>query len=290
MLQIDSLNADNNVTKLATQKYITPEVVTIATLNANKESYQGKLIQIDNVNFRDAGLGLTFADGTNQVSGDRALKNTDGDTINVRTSGYANFANDTLPLGNGSFIGICTQYNADLQLIIRTPSELTLNGPIPVIINKNFDDNSITSGGWTTQIVTGTFNWVIGTTGGTYAQISNYVSPNNTASESWLISPSLDLSTSTTPSLQFRNAWKYTGAPLQLMISTNYDGVSAPSTATWTDISSQAVWSAGSFAWANSGVINLSSYLQPTVYIAFKYTGSNTSGSTWEIDDIKIQK
>ncbi len=290
MLQIDSLDADNNIVKIATQKYRTPEIVTIANLNANMEGYQGKLIQIDNVKFVERGLGMSYADGTNQVSVSRFLEDINAAQAEVRTSGYANFANDTLPNGNGSFIGICAQYNSGIQLLIRNPNELSLNGPVPIVLIKNFDDASINSGGWTTQIVTGTYNWVIGTIGGSYAQISNY-NLGNTASEAWLISPSNDFSTANSPTLSFRNAWKYTGAPLQLMISTNYDGVSAPSTATWTDISASATWSAGNFAWANSGSIDLSAYnTQSSVYIAFKYTGSASDGSTWEIDDIKILK
>ncbi len=290
MLQIDSLHADNNVVIIKTQQYRTPEIVTIASLNANKEFYQGKLIQLDGVHFKQRNKGRTYADGVNQVDLSWGIQNISGDTMDVRTSGYANFAKDTLPNGHGSFIGIVAQYNTGLQLIIRNPNELTLNGVVPIVAVKDFNDASITSGGWTTQVVTGTANWVIGTIGGSYAQIQNYVAPSNFASEAWLISPSNNFSSGTSPSLEFRNAWKYTGTPLKLMISTDYDGTSAPSTATWTDISSMATWSIGSFVWANSGTIDLSAYMQPKVYIAFKYTGSNTDGSTWEIDDIKILK
>lgn len=289
MLQVDSLHADNSILKIKTQQYRTPEIVTFNDLNSNKEFYQGKLVQIDSVYFKQGGKGYKFADGTNKVDLSWGLQNLNGDTLDVRTSGYANFANDTLPNGIGSFIGVVAQYNTGLQLLIRNPNELTLNGSIPIF--KNFNDASITSGGWSTKIVTGPYNWVVSTLGGgSYAKMSNYLSPNNTASEAWLISPKINFSTSTVPSLEFINAYSYLGSPLQLMISINYDGTSAPSTATWSDISSSATWSTGFFAWAYSGVIDLTAYKQSSVYIAFKYTGSNTDGSTWEIDDIKITK
>jgi len=210
--------------------------------------------------------------------------------LEVRTSGYANFANDTLPSGYGSVIGIIAQYNTGLQLVIRTPNELNLTGKIPILTVKDFNDGSIASGGWTSKMIVGTYNWSVSTLGGgSYAMMSNY-SGTNTASEAWLISPRNDFSLTALPTLEFRNAWKYTGAALQLMISTNYDGTSAPSTATWTDISTSATWSTGNFVWTGSGVIDLTAYKQSSVYIAFKYTGSNSSGSTWEVDDIKILK
>lgn len=295
MLQVDSLHADNSIQKIKTQQYRAPQVVTIGQLLADIEGFQGKLIQINNVRFIERGQGLAFADGVNKVDVSRFLEDITSTTVEVRTSGYANFANDTLPAGSGNFIGISTQYLTSatnptgLQLLIRNPNELSLNGAIPVVITKNFNDASITSGGWTTQVVTGTANWVIGTIGGSYAQIQNYVAPSNFAAESWLISPAIDLSTATLPTLDFRNAWKYTGSPLQLMISTDYIS-GAPSTATWTDLSSSSIWSTGNFVWASSGSINLSAYLQPSVHIAFKYTGSSSNGSTWEIDDINIKK
>jgi hypothetical protein len=289
MLQFDSLDADNSIMKIATQQFRTPELVSFADLFNNIEGYQGKLIQLDDVRFVERGLGLSYADGDNQVDESRFLED-DVSTIplEVRTSGYSNFANDTLPSGSGSFIGICGQYNSDIQLLMRNPQELTMTGAIPDVIVKNFEDLSITSGGWTTQIAVGVANWNIGTIGGNYAQIQNFNGSANVASEAWMISPTIDLSASTLPTLQFQNAWKYSGAPLQLMITTNFTGDAT--TTVWTDITSSALWSAGNFVWANSGLIDVSAYLQPNVHIAFKYTGSNSDGSTWEIDDIKIKK
>jgi len=292
MLQIDELNADNSIMKIATQQFRTPEVVSFADLLNDIEGYQGKLIQLDDVRFVERGQGVTYADGTNQVDGSRFLEDDVSLVpLEVRTSGYCNFADDTIPAGSGSFIGICGQYNSDIQLLIRTPQELTLTGAIPDIHVKNFSDGSITSGGWSVQYPVGPTVWTIGTIGGgSYAMMKNYNGTSNDPSEGWLISPSFDFTTSTLPTLQFSNAWKYNGAPMKLMISTNYDGVSAPATATWTDITSSAVWSTGNFAWASSGVIDLSAYLQPSVHMAFVYTGSNSDGSTWEIDDINIKK
>jgi len=73
---------------------------------------------------------------------------------------------------------------------------------------------------------------------------------------------------------------------MEVLVSTDYDGISAPSTATWTTLGVNL--SAGSFAWVNGGPVSLNSFLTTNVYIAFKYTGTSTSGKTWEVDDIII--
>ncbi|MBK9192955.1 MAG: choice-of-anchor J domain-containing protein [Crocinitomicaceae bacterium] len=94
------------------------------------------------------------------------------------------------------------------------------------------------------------------------------------------------MSNSTAADLSFENACNYSGDDLQVLVSTNYSGTGDPNGATW--VSLTATWSAGSWAWVNSGVIDLSGYLQSGVRIAFKYTGSASDGKTWELDDITI--
>lgn len=284
MLQLDSVDVDNNVVKQATLKNRTPELLSsIAQITA---AHQAKLIRLENVQFSSADLGQTYADAINQQSVSRILQDANGNQIIVRTSGYANFAGDTVPSLNGSFIGIVSQYNNDLQLLIRDPKELNFVNPRNLI--KDFEDQSVTSGGWTVQTPVGTIAWSVATfSNNSYGNMSNYVNPSNFAAESWLISPSYDFSTSTTPTLKFKSAYKYTGPTLEVLISTDYVS-GAPSTGTWTPLT--AILSPGNFTWTNSGTVSLAAYLQPNVHIAYKYTGTTTSGSTWEVDDINIQK
>jgi len=299
MLQVDSLHPDNNIVKIGTQQFKTPEIVSINSLINDFEAAQGQLIELENVRFVEGGLGLTYADAANQTSKSRYLQDLGGTQIEVRTSGYANFANDTLPSGVGSFYGIVAQYNSGLQLLIRDPNELTLSGQPPVLIHeKNFNDQSLTSGGWSSQTIVGpaSADWGIYAATNSAAKVSNYDFGSSSAvnSESWLISPSFDLSTTPGPFFSFKNVVNYALNPeIQVLLSTNYDGTSNPNTATWVDLSSLATldnddstWS----SWTNSGNISLSSYTQSSVYVAFKLAGTTSSSSTWEIDDIKIYK
>lgn len=290
MAQIDSVDVDEMVVKQATNVAVNPTTVTIDQIDP---SMQAQLVRIENVEFVNDDLGTTYADAANQQSQNKTLT----DCVNqilVRNSGYADFAGDPIPTGGGTFIGIVGQFNNDMQLLIRDPNELSLDGARcsgePPILNKNFEDQSLTSGGWTSVIVTGSTNWVVNSQGtgqeGTYyGNISNYNGSNNTAAETWFISPQLDLSGLNAPTFSFTNAYNYNGAPLEVYISTNYTG-GAPSGATWTQLN--PTLSTGGFAWVNSGDMDLSSYIGQTVHVAFKYTGSNSDGSTWEIDAIQI--
>ena len=73
-----------------------------------------------------------------------------------------------------------------------------------------------------------------------------------------------------------------------LLVSTDYSGAGDPNSANWVDMTDQVLWSTGGFTWESSGDIDLSSYTQSNVYVAYKYIGSDSDGSTWEIDDIQI--
>lgn len=107
-----------------------PTVVTIAELKAPgfSTNYQSKLVKLENVQFTQTELGKTYADAVNQSSQNRELEDTNGDRIIVRTSGFANFANQIIPEGNGSIIAIATQFGETRQLVIRKPSEVNFTG------------------------------------------------------------------------------------------------------------------------------------------------------------------
>lgn len=290
MYQIDSVDVDNNIVKQATGKFITPEVVSLDMIDA---SYQSKLVKIENVQFLAADTSATWADAVGQSSQNRNLADCIGNLLLVRTSGYANFAGTSVPNGNGSIIAIVGQYNTDMQLYVRNLGDVSMNGTrcAEPFLDKDFEDLSIGSGGWTQQLVSGGISWTASSFGAdNFAKITNYNSgtATNTACESWLISPSVNLSAATQPILTFRTACNYTGANIQVYVSTNYDGISTPASATWTLLS--PALSAGAWAWVSSGSIDLSAYLSSSVHIGFKYTGTNADGKTWEVDDVLIEE
>lgn len=294
MIQVDSVNTDNNIIKQATGKVVTPQTVTLSQINTGLQS---RLVKIDSVEFIPNDAGTTYADAVNQMSMNKTIEDCSGNLVLLRNSGYANFASNITPTGKGSIIAIVGEYNGTMQLYIRNLNDVNMPAPrcagsvIPYM-SKDFEDNSLTSGGWHTEQVSGfNINWTTATFGSTtFAKCSNYIAPSNYACESWYISPSIDLSSSAVPNLYFDNAYKFAGAPLQLMVSTNYSGSGNPNNATWTTLTSSAVWSPGNYVFVNSGAVSLNAFKTSGVRIAFKYSGSATDGSTWEVDNVLIKE
>ena len=289
-------------------KPLTPKVSTIADINSTFQtlifdegvnpnahipfSYLSQLVKLENVQFTASEIGGTYADGPAQQSKNIYLEDCDGNQIIVRSSGYSNFANELIAEGNGSLTAIISRYNNELQIYIRSFNEIDMTGSrcAGQISLTNFESNTLD--GWQNINVSGAVNWLPKYLGGnTFANISNWDGTANSACETWLISPEIDLTNSPSASISFNNDVNYGGPQLQLLVSTEYIGVGNPSqTGNWTDITSSVAWDPNTTSWgfSSTGDIDLSQYIGNTIYIAFKYTGTASNGSTWEIDDIKI--
>ncbi len=290
MVQLDSIDIEKRVRKISSGNVVTPTKLTFNQLNStgsfSLRKYQARLVILDTVEFSAGDKGTTFADPINKFTLEKELLNSAGNSVIVRNSGYANFAGSIIPCGKGSVVAILGEYNGTTQLTIRDHKEVKLtSGGCPLNV-KSFNDASVTSGGWSQYNVSGAINWTTGSYNGeTYGYISNYVASANQACESWFISPSFNISAATNPRFSFNSAYNYSGPVLEVLVSTNYTSGN-PTAATWTPLS--PTLSPGSWNWTNSGIISLSSYMSTNTRIAFKYTGTGSSGSTWEIDDIAI--
>jgi hypothetical protein len=169
---------------------------------------------------------------------------------------------------------------------------LSANAQLP--INQDFESGSLTSGGWTHVTVTGTMNWVIdgihGVDGSKCGKVTGYTGVTGVyeINESWYVSPAINADAYSSIFLNFYSALGYTGDAMTAWYSSDYTG--NPSTATWTEITG-INWATNTiyWVWTPSGTINLSAMTGTSVYIAFKYVNSTTTGSnTWELDNIHI--
>lgn len=132
MLQLDNINVDRNIIKLATQRNFPPTTVSITDVLSG--SFQGRLVRLEDVQFALAEMGKTYADKENQITENRLLEDCSGNRIIVRTSGYAGFADKPIPAGRGPLVAIAATFGSDIQLYIRRLSEVELTGercPIP---------------------------------------------------------------------------------------------------------------------------------------------------------------
>ncbi len=124
MLQLDDVNADRNIEKLAVKTTITPLLLSIPAIRSG--SHQGKLIKLDDVQFIMTDVGQTFADKDRLISMNRTLEDCDGNRLIVRTSGYANFADSLVPEGSGSLVAVVSQFQNEMQLFIRDYNEVSM--------------------------------------------------------------------------------------------------------------------------------------------------------------------
>lgn len=155
------------------------------------------------------------------------------------------------------------------------------------ILNEDFEEDL---GTFSTYNVLGTQVWEQNIyLGRSYAIMNCYSNGAYYANEDWLISPSLNVAGYANIMVEFCNAMNFEGAPLRVMVSTDYNEQGNPNNYSWIDITSQFVFSQGNHEWTDSGQVNIGSIVSGSIcYIAFVYTSSSTNGSIWEIDYVKV--
>lgn len=276
---------------ISTGNPVSETEISISQLNNN---LIGKVVTLSGVQFADYEMGKTYAESaatTNRI----VEEVTTGRTIIVRTSNYANFAGVELPRGRGKITAILTKFNSDYQLTIRKVGEVRLIEPR---LNKNFILNQdftlatvnspISINGWQTIAVAGTKVWNAKQySGNVYARMSAFQS-NESSNIAWLISPKITIPSGKDVFFKFDTEYSFwANATLEVYISKNYDGTN-PGTAEWTKLDATiANQSVGQYTWVNSGLIKLNDFAGDA-YIGFKYTGSNTLSTTFDVDNIAV--
>jgi hypothetical protein len=308
LLQLDSVNVDNNVVKQATLIDKEPELVTISQITP---SMQAKLIRLENVEFIQSELGSTYADAVNQTTVNRTLSDCQNNVI-VRTSGFANFAGQSLPTGNGSFVAVVGQFNNDMQLFIRDISEVQLTGvrcdPIPepcdpvASVSQDFATGTsnvdLSLECWFNVATAGSRVWRGYSDAGQICAQATAFQSSNSSDVAWLISPNLQFTPGMSLSMRTQYAFWVDGqVPFKAFVSTNFNGTNA-ATANWNEITGATFANSPTHAfntWIPSGQIPLDGFL-PDGYtgsfvVAFRYTGSgpNSQTTNYRIDDVVIQ-
>ncbi|WP_205829607.1 choice-of-anchor J domain-containing protein [Bacteroides eggerthii] len=126
-----------------------------------------------------------------------------------------------------------------------------------------------------------------------YWKATGYIKGDNYATESYLISPEIDLTTANNPQLSFDAALNYlkgadASAVLGVKVSEDYTGDYA--TATWEDVEVPN-WPAGnSWDMVNTGGIDLSEFKGKKIHFALKYTSTDKGGTTWEMKNFLVEE
>lgn len=104
------------------------------------------------------------------------------------------------------------------------------------------------------------------------------------ASESWLVSPAIDLSQATTATLTFDHTHKFIGTPVENFISL---WVTETSAENWQQLSIDKYGTNNDYTFVTSSV-DLSAYAGKTIKFAFKYISTTDAAGTWEIKNVKV--
>ena len=283
--QLSGFGPDGHIVILKNNVPIQPQVTTIANINAGQ--HLAGLVRLENVRFTEQN---TFAEPN--TYGNRTLADpTDySQTVIVRTSNYANFANDSLPQGAGNLVAIASVYNSTWQLLLRSYNELEFAGITPGGDSElpYYQDFASSFGTYTTYDVLGPQSWEIDYN---TAKMTGYANGTYNANDDWLISRQVSLEGVTNVSMTIAYIARYfdnLDDEITVQVSTNYTG-GDPTAATWTRV--PASWTSGS-NWSDfaSTTLDLSQFAGQKVNVAVRYLSTDGKAGTIEVQSILIQE
>ncbi len=282
--QLSNFEPDGHIIIMANNQPIEPLEASISEICSGSIA-PGSLVKLSNVMFTEKN---TFADPT--TYGNRTLVDPVdySKTVIVRTSNYANFANDSLPQGTGNMIAIASLYNSTWQLLIRSARELDFSGYHPTGELPYYQDFASSFGTYTTFNVLGEQSWTIDYN---TAKMTGYENSTNYANEDWLISSRFSLENVSSASLTMSYIARYfndLNNDITIQVSSDYTS-DDPNLATWTVV--PASWTSGS-DWSTfaSTTVDLSQFVGQKVSVAVKYLSTDVKAGTIEVQSILIQE
>lgn len=124
---------------------------------------------------------------------------------------------------------------------------------------------------------------------------SAFMNNTNYETESWLLTPAVDLSEAMTPQLSFEEAHKFLGTNKisdYMMVKVSTDYVDDVESCTWEDVEiDETQWSDGqSWDFYKVGPYSLSAYVGQVIRIAFVYKSTSSAAPTWEIKNVLVNE
>lgn len=277
------------------------ELDDISVINADPETYKFKLVTLKGVTFQNGGTAI-FAPEDSKGQ-EEAITDAHGNTLVVRTSGYANFAANKLPKGKGNLTGILGRFRGSWQFTIRTAEDIKDFVEVP----EEGGQGGETQPGVTETIFEETFATGVGTftienkemasaltfvwkhdnfKNPGYMKASAFKDSVSYASDSWLISPEIDLTAANAATLTFDHAINKGDVA---HVKTNHlVNVSKDNGQTWTTLSGVSYPAGNSWEFSGSGDVNLSAYVGSKIKLAFQYKSSDGVSDTWEVKNVKV--
>lgn len=267
----------------ATVTHPTPAVMTAADMEAYLSAPVVKYIEYTGTlsisgNYYNVEIeGTSSAQGSISYPKDGAVTATDGQVVKV--TGYA----------IGAKNGYVNTMLVSIEVVSDGGSEGGEGGEgttEDIYIEESFATDF---GDFTQEQTVGTYEWVIDYN---TAKMSSYADGVNNASVSWLISPSVDFTEETQAYIEFEYVIRYENSETikedhQLLVSKDFAGDA--STATWVALDFN-VTASTSFSDFKKASLNIpADYMgESELTFAFKYTGTETNASTWEVRNLIV--
>jgi|TARA_B000000475_G_scaffold42854_1_gene32042 hypothetical protein len=285
-----------------TTETMVPLVVNVSNVD---DSHMGLLVSFEDVQFPLGLAGQSYVDPYDDYDTLYPLVSClNGAEFFVETSSFASFNQEPLPTdGRGTITGLISKsYGGDdrVMMLNSTDDVLFNDARCDPVFEESFnsatDNTNLNIANWINYAEAGTELWTEQVYGGNgYAEFSAYAT-GESSNIGWLISPGIDMDAQDGEVLNFQTEYAYpdTGHyPLEVLVSTDFNGEeSGIATATWeplTVVIAHPDVTSDWFSWVDSGAVDLSSYTG-TLYVAFKYTGSDTSNqnSTIHVENVIV--
>ncbi len=251
------------------------DMTTIPNANDIPATDYNRRVHLIGATFKEGGLA-TFSEPGAATSHDIMMA--DGTIITLRTSNYATFASEMLPVGTGEITGILTRYNNYVQLVINNPADLvgfTIPAERQTVFSVNY--NNAFNEGWSQ---TGTGNpWQTLVN----SSFSGFFVNPSADEDYYLISPAILLDNTSSPELSFSHRAPRGFDPNTMMCfyTPNYTG--DVSTTQWVPLDLSA---AAGQTTSNNFSIELPEGAQTSNFrLMFHITSAQ---SAWYLSDIKI--
>lgn len=112
---------------------------------------------------------------------------------------------------------------------------------------------------------------------------------NNYATESWLISPVIDLTSETSAYLTFEHA-THKFSDISVVDEEATVWIKEESADNWTQVTGITYPSSLGWSFVDAGDIDISAYANKKIQIAFKYTSTATASGTWEVKNVVVKE
>lgn len=281
-LDLSAAKMDTTLTTIA-------ELNEASRTNEGKIKWQSRLIRINDIEFTEP--GEQFAPGSTTS---RYITDADGNRMIVYNSSYADFAYDKLPYGHGDIVGVLSAYRNNWQLLlvdaagcIDFDGEGAPDPNLETVLTAAFDTADDFCGFTVDNVSLAdglSYVWKVDAKYGLVA--SAFANSKSNPSDSWAISPVIDLTAHNSAKLTFSHCVnKFASlddAKAQATLAVRIgDGE-------WETVAIPEYSGNDSWEFVDSGEIDLAKYDGKKIRFAFHYTSTSSSAGSWEIKNVKL--